>query len=476
MRSNPLFAATLLTLVSVVHLPAAVGAPADWIPMRWEMASQLSLDILQGTPVNCLLIPWNGSEAGGRDRLVSQIHTRKIAVLALLALGDSGVTQTKDALRGGVDGIVLEGDWTSSRAEAIRALVHSSVPVIELAKRARMNFDSAQPILGTYQGVWPGIHLIDETGSAEASATGSSWIYTNSGFLRAAHAMTASSIWLSVRPPGNTAVSTTQYLQAIADCETMAAHWVITLDPLLTAALKRREPGALKTWTEMGRMLAFFTSNQKWRSYLPFSRLVVIQGPQQGALLTGGVADMIGASHTPVQILPPWKLRAGSLTGSSVVLNIGSRTLAAAQQKIVRDYTEGGGVVFDPPASWSKIASGAGGRVILDHRDAKQLGGAWQDLIQTIRQRPLGVTLFNVPSILFNLLQNEARNQVVLELTNYQDYPAENVTVHLAGKWRTVRLVEPGKLPRPLEIYPVKEDTGVDLDQMGTVAVLEAER
>ena len=443
--------------------------------MRWEMFKAGSLGILKDTPINCLLVPWTAPRTSNLERIVSEAHAGGIATLALLQPESGGVSGAKAALQMRMDGVALEGDWLPSNVDAVRAAVGPSLLVVELSTRARMRFRSAEPILGTYQGVWPGIHIVDSSGNAEASATGSNWIYTNSGFLHAARAMTKSSIWISVRPPPDTAVSTTQYLQAIADCETVAAHWVITLDPSLSASIERSDPSALKTWAELARMLQFFVTNQRWQAYHSWSKLIVIQGPAQGALLTGGIADMIGASHTPFQILPPAELTPGSLNAKSVVLNVSHQALTTAQQKIVNDYAKGGGVVFNPPTAWNRIASASGSRVILDHKDAKQLGSAWQDLVQMIRQRPLGLSIFNVPSILFNLLENNSGNQLALELTSYADYPSENVTVHLAGKWRTVRLVEPDKPPRLLQTYPVDIGTGIDIDQIGTVAVLEAE-
>ena len=44
------------------------------------------------------------------------------------------------------------------------------------------------PIVGTYQGVWPGIQ-IQEDGHAKAGPTGSAWVDTNTGFVRAARAL-----------------------------------------------------------------------------------------------------------------------------------------------------------------------------------------------------------------------------------------------------------------------------------------------
>src|SRR3954451_1420676 len=55
---------------------AAYGAPppADWVPVRWPFADTASLDLLKGTPVNCLLLREPSAEfvaAAGERGLVA---------------------------------------------------------------------------------------------------------------------------------------------------------------------------------------------------------------------------------------------------------------------------------------------------------------------------------------------------------------------------------------------------------------------
>ncbi|HEY3937888.1 MAG TPA: hypothetical protein VGL97_10685 [Bryobacteraceae bacterium] len=454
----------------------AAARATEWVPIRWEMKDLGSLALLKGTPVNCLLLPWSKPDSGALKSLTAEARSASVSALALFTYPNGDVSDVRAALDSKVDGIVLEGDWPAGRAKAMRESIGAKLPIIELGTRAGMRFDSQDPVVGSYQGVWPGIHLIDDSGGAEASATGSNWIYTNSGFLKAARALTAMPIWMSVRPPPGTDISTTQYLQAMADCEMIGARWVLTLDAAFREKLQNRVPSALKRWAAMTRLLEFFEANRAWRSYAPFSPLTLLQSPRDGALLTGGVADMIGASHTPLRILPPDRLRAGSLAGTSVVINANPQRLGAAEREVLANYTKGGGMVFTAPAAWKKLTSRPNDRVILDHKDAKQLGNAWLDLEQIIRKHVLGVRLFNVPSILFNLVESADHQKLILELTSYADYPAENITIHLAGKWRQVTLLQPDKPAQRLTSYPVQEGTGIDIDQIDTVAVVQAEQ
>ncbi|HYM10210.1 MAG TPA: hypothetical protein VEU62_05745, partial [Bryobacterales bacterium] len=43
----------------LLALLLTLAAPADWVPARWRWLETKTLELLSGTPVNCLLIDWN---------------------------------------------------------------------------------------------------------------------------------------------------------------------------------------------------------------------------------------------------------------------------------------------------------------------------------------------------------------------------------------------------------------------------------
>ena len=157
-----------------------LASAADLVPMRWQSSDPKSLELLKGTPVNCLLLErtlWS------KDFLTAA-KTAGITTLGVIRPGDS----TADAP---TDGILLEGDF----ADPVKAPL-----VIHLPSRARMRFD-AKPVVGTFQGVWPGIQA-DEGGTAKAAPSGAPWINTNGGFLRFVKAAApGSTVWLANTPP-----------------------------------------------------------------------------------------------------------------------------------------------------------------------------------------------------------------------------------------------------------------------------------
>jgi hypothetical protein len=83
--------------------------------------------------------------------------------------------------------------------------------------------------------------------------------------------------------------------------------------------------------------------------------------------------------------------------------------------------------------------------------------------------------LFNVASVLSYLASGDGGKRLLLHLANYSDYDVENVTVHLVGKWKSVKILEPGREPRPLAVFETEDGTGVEIDKFGVVATLLAE-
>ena len=165
-------------------LPAICGAapkPADWVPVRWPWSDVRSLDLLQGSPVNCLLLrelPAEliaaAAERGHRDARGAQAGRRRSGGGA-------------KALAAKVNGIVLDGEFPEAVVAAVRQAAggaDGSRAHVPQPHEARL----AAPILGTYQGVWPGISVQDD-GAKKAGPTGSTWIDTNTGFIRAVRAL-----------------------------------------------------------------------------------------------------------------------------------------------------------------------------------------------------------------------------------------------------------------------------------------------
>jgi hypothetical protein len=139
-------------------------------------------------------------------------------------------------------------------------LADAHAAVVELTSRARMPLGGPDPIIGTYQGVWPGIQVLDN-GAAKAAPSGSPWIDTNTGFIRSVRAWGPAIVWLGYLPPAHSVVTGERYQAAIADAEMAGARWILALDDDFSARLERGDAAAIKNWRGMAQVLQFFESH-----------------------------------------------------------------------------------------------------------------------------------------------------------------------------------------------------------------------
>lgn len=458
-----MFFAILLTL----------AAPADWVPARWRWLETKTLDLLSGTPVNCLLIDWNQQQKAQSAVFAGAATERGIATLAVIRPGGDPAEPARDAIRAKVTGVVLEGDFAPDATERVRAAV-APAPLIEITMRSRMPLGGNAPIVGTYQGVWPGIPVMED-GAAKAGPSGSPWINTNAGFLRAARAFGSSLIWIANLPPPKTVVTAENYAQVIGDAAMVGARWVIALDDDLAARLHDGDKAAIKIWGGITRQLQFYEGHREWRAFSPYGKLAVIQGVNDGALLSGGILDMIGARHTPVRALPPERLRPEALAGASMAVDVDAASLTPEQRDVLKAFTRSGGTLLTGPPDWKESAATKPDQITLDDKQTKRLDDIWHEINSMIGRGNLGARLFNVSSMLSSLLTSPDGKQVLVYLVNYSSYPVDSVTVHVLGDYHQATLYRPDSPEKKLEVYKVDEGTGVDIDLVGVSAALRLE-
>jgi hypothetical protein len=457
----------------LLALLVVLASPSDWVPARWRWLETKTLELLTGTPVNCLLIEWKPDQKGPAAAFSAAAADRGIETLAVIRPGGDAVEAARNAMSAKLAGVVLEGDFPTGTAEKVSG-VAGSMPVIELASRNRMKLDGKAPIIGTYQGVWPGIQLLED-GAAKAGPSGSPWINTNAGFLRAAGAFGNNAIWIANLPPPKTVINPENYLQAIGDAAMVGARWVIALDDDFAGNLFKRDAAALKNWQRMAQLLKFYDVHREWRAYQPAGKLAVIQSAKDGALLSGGILDMIAARHTPVRAVPPERLKAEVLKGATMAVDVDAASLTPQEREVLKQFTRAGGTLLTAPPGWNEGTAPKQDQITLDEKELKRLDDIWHDVQSMIGRSNLGARLFNVSSMLSNLLSSPDGKQVLIHLVNYANYPVESVTVHVLGDYKQAWLYTPEGTEKKLDVYKVDEGTGIDIEQVSVTAVLRLE-
>lgn len=446
-------------VLSLVLVALARGA---CVPARWP-ADAATLPLLEGSPINCLLIDATAFTPAFRARA-----QRK--VLAVAQNEASAVA----AMKAGADGLVLEGAFDDAQRARLKKL---DPQLIEFRPRIALDFGAA--VIATTQAVWPGINTHDEEGKAETGPTGAPWIDTNAGFLRFARASLSSpgaELWLANRPPPRTAVSAERYLQVIADAAMLGARWVVALDDDFFARLQRAEPKVTSGWKRIQQLLAFYEAHPEWRSLRAYGQLAVVQDGASGGLLSGGILDMISVKHTPLVPVPKQQLAQHDFTGVKMAVNVDTGALTPAQKEKLQQFTRAGGTLLSGPPGW-RMPPPSATQITLAKEEIAKLDEIWREVNALMGRRNLGARLFNVSSMLSSLTATAGGSRVVLHLVNYSDYPVDSIAVHLLGKFRRATLLTPeAPAPQTLHLYDNEDGSGVDIDTIRTVGVLTLDR
>lgn len=444
-----------------------LAAMTDLVPARWDSAEVRSLELLRDTPVNCVLL----EEARWSAEFVRAAGAAGVATLAVIRPGGDALGATKRAAAMGFTGAVLEGTFEAGVREEVRKLLaNAGLKVVELGLRSGMRFDSSDGAIGTNQGLWAGIRPHDEN-AAKAGPTSAAWIDTNTGFLRYARAAAKQAVWIGHTPAAGTAYPVERYLHAIGDAALTGARWVVALDGEMSRKLLDRDKGAVAGWKRIAETLKYYEDHKEWREAEPFGRLALVENEASGALLSGGILDMIAVKHTPVRAVPPERLSERVMAGVQLAVNVDPGALSERQQEVLKGFTRAGGTLLTGPPGW-KFPVPRAGQITLEKDDLGKLDTIWRELNSMAGRRNLGARLFNVSTMLSNLLETADRSQVILQLVNYADYPVENITVHVLGKYKSAMLHQPGASPLAVAGYEVDEGTGFDIDRVGSVATL----
>jgi hypothetical protein len=430
------------------------------VPAFWPWPEINSLELLADSSVNCLLL-----ESYNRE-FVSAAAQRGLVTLAVISAGEGSVVRTRKALAAKLTGIVMQGDFPEQEAAAVRQAA-GDVPVVEITSRKRLPLGSRPPIVGTYQGVWPGIVPME----SKAGPTGATWMLTNTGFIRAVRAWGGGTLWLANKPPSNTVVTGARYRQAIADAAMSGARWVVSLDSDFAHRLHDREEHAMADWNSMNQVLRYFEEHSEWRNMREYGELAVVQDPAKSGLASGGILDMIAVKRMPMKVVPRQFLSAAVLEGVRVVVKVDAGALSAEQVRVLRGFVHSGGLVLTAPAGWTDRMPEGGG-FMLDKPDLDRLDELAKEVDVRISGNSLGVRVFNAASMLANVLVSSDEKTIVVHLVNYSDYPVQNLTLMFPRRYKTATFVAPeGTAPIP-DIFQTPDSSGARVDQVSVCAAV----
>jgi hypothetical protein len=310
-------------------------------------AEPRALEILAGTPVSCLVVPWaagSAADAGHQDALaglVASARSRGLEIVGHVEVGADLRAAARAAATAGLSALATEsGDEVEG------------VPVLRFRPRESGSL-APTDFLGAADAVWPGMK-IPAGGEVDAwsGPTGPPWIDSNAWFVRLVRALVRpKALWLSFDPPESDApIPPESYVMAIADSTIYGARWVLSLDPHLRLGLLEGRPSARTAWATIAGALAFFEDHAAWRRFRAVGQLAVVSdysGPNQ--FLSFEVLNLLARQSSLYHILETSRALVASLTDLKAVLYVDEAPPDPDLVRRLYDFAEQGGTLITPP-------------------------------------------------------------------------------------------------------------------------------
>jgi hypothetical protein len=457
-------------------------AKSKEVLQRWLDPSVL--EILRGTPVNCLVVSWAAGLPADAEQqkalvpLLAQAKTGGLSCVGLVEGEANKAAAVASARAAGLAAVIMEGD-----------VPNAGLPILPLAANPHLPWNSSSPVLVAKGNVWPGIasqglNSQDWRPGRDTQAAGPTsepWIDSNGWFLRLAKAYAPSkTTWLLFDPPGGAnVVLADAYRRAIADSGSFCGRWVLSLDDALRASLAQKEQSAMETWKSITGALAFFAQHGQWETNSPVGYVGVISD-FVGANETIGTEtlNLMVRKNVPFRIIEKSRLAATPLTGYKALISVDEAMPEPAARKKLLDFAQQGGSLL-VSQSWNGQGGTATGAA-HPRLDLRKLGKGklavckdkTPDPYMVARDIHVLLSRVNDLSRFFNLSAFLSAHtaapdgaSALLQITNFAGssrFSVSQVTVWFPQQYRAARIWTLGS-EAPVELKLEPENTGMDV-------------
>ncbi|MCW5977665.1 MAG: hypothetical protein KIT09_06290 [Bryobacteraceae bacterium] len=484
-----------MTCLLIGFSPMRGEDPERWVPARWsggplELAQRSkdkagapegavreaianwyradTLDLLKGTPINCLLVTFAAAPDGETEvaqrRLVKEYvrlaHERRLAVLGMVHAGADLAGLAAAANEAGLDGLALDGDFPHSAAadvETAMRATNSAAVVIPLAQEAAAARLSAASLVSV-AGVQPNAKDLADEG-IRAGPSSEPWIESNIWLVRSFRFGGARrTVWID-HPAGPG--STGDYVRCVADAAAAGGRWIVALDDQLRARLYRNDAEGLAAWRAIANYLNFAEEHAGWRSFAPFGNLgIIFDTKSEYPEISQEYLNLVARRQVPYKVIARNELTSASLDGLRAALAVDLAPAAEQERKLLQAFAERGGLVIAGP-SWGGAPADnqyeetplGKGRVTVYKDEPPDPEEVARDMLELLDQDLMGMTAFNVPSVLTYAAADEGGARVLVQLLNYAADPFDQrITIRLNGTYRKARLFTPENPPVDLDV------------------------
>jgi hypothetical protein len=505
----------------------------NWVPMKWpcgplEIARRnrsgtinadvkemieawgqpSALDLLKGTPINCLVVDWayGGPEDSAQQQALKPLleagRRLGLSFVGKVAMKEGTGAAVVAARAAGLSAVMLED--TSGQS--------SDLPAILQFQRDKVAWDTASTIFSSKENIWPGLNLETMRGdTAIGGPTGVPWVDSNGWFsLLAGELAPGKILWLDFDPPDtSTVLHPASYALAIADSRAYGSRWIISLDDKLRAALPKGNLQAKSVWDKVCEAAAFFESHRDWETFKSQGVLAVISDFRgENASSSGEVLNLLNrrqvqflifertAWHghparahgqdgraTTKDVLPPTQ-------GLKAMLWLDKEAPSAEQHSQLLAFVRQGGLVIaatylgpqevkptkkDPSIHYKMYNVGKGQMAVAEEGFQDPYQVAVDTHLLVSRRNDL-VRLYNPAATNCHSSIDPGHRKRLIQVLNYSSDPADSVTLWVNARVESAKLWQPGtKDARTLQGVAAAPGTDFGLPPLSVYCALEFE-
>ena len=467
---------------------------AQSIPMRWTWQDPSLLALVQGTPINCLVINWASgaaADAGQQQAMKPLIEAGKKAGLDFVGLVEGSADKAAamaSAKAAGLSAVAMDAPPAGN----------VGIPVIAWGKSGDALWQSSSAVVAIADGFWPSV---PQEKTPTGGPTNLPWVDSNGALLAMAKALApAKTFWVVSEPPApapptagrggpegargggrggpvsNTAPD--NYALAVADSATYGGRWVITLDPQTAAGLASKAAPAMEVWKKITDTVAYFEQDKVTKTYERAGRLAVMSNFTGADRFLGEESlNLLPRLREPYRVIARSQALNASFAGLEGIFYVDQDAPEAKLRQKLMAFVNGGGTLFvrakwpNPEGTPAPISTAEAyllfnvrtvgkGHLAVAKTDDLDAYFTCADIQNILSHKGDPLRLYNGASMNYSFQVAAQGKQGAIHVLNYTRRPSgDQVVIFVKSPFKTARFVSP-ELAAPVALQWVIQEAG----------------
>jgi hypothetical protein len=178
--------------------------------------------------------------------------------------------------------------------------------------------------------------------------------------------------------------------------------------------------------------------------------------------------NLTARRNIPYKLIDRPQLNTTPLRGFRAVIALTLAPPTDAERKTLSEYAAGGGMVLAGPSwggaprdqSYTVVQAGRGG-VAVYREETPDPQSLARDLFDLLVTEELGVSVSDAPTVLSSVSGSGTGKQMLIQLVNYGDRPAQRINLWLYENFRSARLYTPDSAP--VDLIPRRNGSRIEI-------------